>query len=338
MKAPYSKDEQDYCDIVLEIEDMLSEEDPDYKRIVDICDSLLQSFFIEIKLREANGTLDHFLDKNEMCMYSICLNAGLSAFLIAQEDVSYLPITEEYLSRVPDNWHSLKHITLAKVYLFKAEYDLALLQMEYHLELIDDISFIERIDDDIIKRHKEISSMGFAAIYYAKGELTKFYEYFDLYVARICSEGGYPKDEPLLLTSFFIYFELNTDNQIFIEKLLPLCQFMENVTGIKYDLWIQSEIAYEAGRYEDSIELAKQFKASHKDFIENESLSFEEGWIKMFYPEDSTGVNWSPDNFLHPAMAEYECLAIGERVDRRINQDIEKMKLDRIDVTKTMIF
>lgn len=318
----------EYANFMDEIDGMLDEAEPSYQKIFERCEAAIETFRVEFALREENGTLAGFSEKVEESISGIYFHAGITAFELCQDDISYMERAEDYLISLPQVSYPSAHLTLAKIYLYKEIYDLALLHMEYHVDMLEVSSWVGNMNDTMIQMHREASCMGFAAIYYARDE----YEYFYLYIGLIKSNNGIPEDKYLMVLNFVSYFELNADNILFLQRLFPLCPYMEEALGVRYDLWIKSELAYRENDFSAACELAEKFKESHKTFLEVRGGTFEEGWNDLANPEDDES-DWPSDNLLHPAMGNYVQVPIAKRVDDRLVALYGQLENNQINAT-----
>ena len=315
---------------IYKIEEMLEAEEPNYKLILDTAEKLEHNWFQardthETEVEQNVFTLDN-LDK----LYSIWYCAGFSAFELCQDNLEYMERAEYFLNNLPNRWNFYKHITLAKIYLYNSKLEDALSHLEIYGQLLDDPRVTEDLESEVVQFHRETLNVGLAATYFAKNDLVKYYEYYELYINTITQSAGIPIDRGLLLMNFLPYLELNADNLTFLERLLPICPFMEDTIGIRYDLWINSEISNETGNYSEALDLAIQFKASHSAYFEMSEDSFDEGWrvLSLRDPEGEEK-DWPSDNFIHPALGTYDHIPIGKLVDNRINTLSMRLEIDR---------
>jgi hypothetical protein len=313
----------------LHIEKMFDELEPDNIKIFSQCIYTIDAYRAEIELREQNGTLEEFAALEGEDMEQIFYYAGLSAFQASREDIKYLESAQFHLEILPDGWNLHKHLTLAKIYLYHSRIDESQSQLETYRALLEGEELANTLEPVDLQFHYENLYMGLAASNYAKNDSVKFCEYFDLYTNLIISNQGVPVSVELFLLNFLPYMELNGDNLLFLERLLPLCCFVEDCFGIKYDLWIHAELAYSSGDYQGALDLALQFKASHNSFFKMSGDTFDAGW-KEISKRDQEGevAVWPTDHFMHPAMGTYDHIPIGKRVDDRITSLSIKLELD----------
>lgn len=313
-------DQNDYQKAVEEIQELVNTEPTDMFAVLERCESAIEMFKAEYDVREANGALESWTDRDEVYIDQIFHYAGLTAFELAQDDDTYLERAEMYFNTLPDGVSTYAHLTLARIYLYNEELDLALFHLEYHAAIIEDLDWMADNDTETIQSGREYSALGFAVIHFARGDHAKFFEHFDLYLDLVKQNGGVPVNKHLILLNFLPYFELHAENLIFLEKMLLFCPLMEEFLGVKYELWVQSEQAFEARDYPLAYALAREFKASHAHFFEMSGDSFETGWQELKILDDGTeSDSWASAQFLHPAMANYEHIPIGERVDARLD-------------------